>query len=68
MLIKKMAGEMQMISLYNVLIYLQIQLDILAHTYSLLKRQRRMCVYTFTRVSVDGALVSTQMTQQLKGH
>ena len=41
-LIKKMAGEMEMmISLYNVLLYLQLQLDILSQTYSLVQRRGR---------------------------
>ena len=39
---QKMAGELQMIiSLYNVLIYLQIQLDIFSQTYSLVQRRGR---------------------------
>ena len=36
---QKMAGEMEMmISLYNVLLYLQLQLDILSKTYSSVQR------------------------------
>ena len=39
---QKMAGEMEMmISLYNVLLYLQLQLDILSQTYSLVQRRGR---------------------------
>ena len=36
-----------MISLYNVLIYLQKQLNILAHTYLLLQRRRRALYLMF---------------------
>jgi hypothetical protein len=43
-----MAGEMQMmISLYNVLMYLQIQLDILAKTHPLLQHWRRALCLMF---------------------
>ena len=41
---QKMAGEMEMmISLlaYNVFLYLQLQLDILSETYSLVQRRKR---------------------------
>ena len=45
---QKMPCVMQMmISLYNVLIYLQIQLDIFAQTYSLLQRRRRALYLMF---------------------
>ena len=40
----KMAGEMEMmisLSAYNVFLYLQLQLDILSQTYSLVQRRRR---------------------------